>query len=328
MRVEREGGMAIVAGVSRLLVLPVFLLVVFAGGGLVAPWVWWGMQALARGVEVGWVQDLAAQPFLRYVHRCVLGLALIGLWPFARMLGARTAGDVGLVDPGRVRSRWLGGFGIGALMFALTLAFEVGVGGRSGREGLVPGRLAWMMANAAVSGAVVGALEEILFRGVLCRGMADRVGWGVAIPVSSVVYAWSHFLGRGVKPESVEWSTGLEVVTGMVGGSLGGWAMFPGLPTLTLAGVLLACVLRDTGSLYASMGLHTGWVFWIKMRGALTVQGIDLGGGWSESRVSAGWPGLVAVMLALGVYPWWGRWIRGRGQRGIDPPDAPVIRSL
>lgn len=199
-------------------------------------------------------------------------------------------------------------------MFALTLSVELGFGWRIAKPdpGLL--RILAMLGAAAVSALAVGVLEEVLFRGVLCRGLAGRLGWGPAILVSSLVYAWTHFLSKGPRPESVGPWTGLHVVADMVVGSLHRDPLLPGMPTLVLAGVLLGLLLRDTGGLHASMGLHAGWVFWIKIRGGFTQRVAELGVGWGESRVSAGWPGLVAVLIALAVYLAWQR--RGTGGAG------------
>ena len=47
-------------------------------------------------------------------------------------------------------------------------------------------------------------------------------------------------------------------------------ALVPGFFSLTLAGILLGLAYQRTGNLYFSIGLHAGWIFWLKTYGAFT----------------------------------------------------------
>src|SRR5436190_1719664 len=81
--------------------LLIYLLVVFVGGALLAPWLYaltqWGATHFPS------LQHLAKNPFHRFVHRALLGLALIFLWPLFRRMGLRTWEDFGLANP---RQHW------------------------------------------------------------------------------------------------------------------------------------------------------------------------------------------------------------------------------
>src|SRR5262245_10343281 len=68
------------------LALWVYLLFVFAGGAMLAPLV---HEVLSNHT------DLARIPFRRIVARCLLMLALLGLWPFVKALGIRSFQDIG-----------------------------------------------------------------------------------------------------------------------------------------------------------------------------------------------------------------------------------------
>jgi len=46
--------------------------------------------------------------------------------------------------------------------------------------------------------------------------------------------------------------------------------IIPGFLNLTLAGILLGCAYQKTGNLYFSIGLHAGWIFWLKFYGLVT----------------------------------------------------------
>lgn len=208
-------------------------------------------------------------------------------------------------------------------MFALALGVELAAGLRVWRPDQGAPRIAWVLLSAFGAALVVGMLEEPLFRGALCRGLAEAVGWRLALGVSSGLYGWVHFLGKVPSPEPVTWDAGLQVVFSMVRVSLDAGTWLPGMPTLVLAGILLGRLLQRTGSLWVPIGLHTGWVFFIKSRGALTATVPGVGGaGWGESRVSAGWTGLAAVALAVIVFEWLGRGSAcrpGAQSSGTDP---------
>src|SRR2546427_11677954 len=76
--------------------LGIYIIAVFVGGALLAPWLYWLTQSVAQGFP-----HLANSPFHRFVNRSSLGLALIGLWPLLRNLGVASGRDIGLVGPAR-----------------------------------------------------------------------------------------------------------------------------------------------------------------------------------------------------------------------------------
>src|SRR4051794_31309348 len=81
-----------------LLALAIFLLAVFVGGALLAPWLYRAVVALAPGSK------LARTPFARYVNRSLLLMAVVGIPFYVRASGIRRWSDVGL-DPRHVRWR-------------------------------------------------------------------------------------------------------------------------------------------------------------------------------------------------------------------------------
>src|ERR1700722_13681301 len=87
--------------------LLIFLVVVFFGGALVAPCLFWVVQSVAPD------SHLAHNPFHRFVNRSLLALALIGIWPLLRSLGSTSWREIGLARP---KGNWrllLGGFALG-----------------------------------------------------------------------------------------------------------------------------------------------------------------------------------------------------------------------
>lgn len=305
---------------SRTRRLALYLLLVFAGGGLLAPWLWAAVQGVVAGGHADWAGGLARQPFHRYVHRCLLGLALVGLWPLARGLGCRRWADVGLGMAGRkgeaVR-QGMAGLAVAMATFGGALVLEIGLGARHWRAVADPEHWLGVLGAAVLSGVVVGVLEEILFRGVLCGGLRHEIGWPWAILVSSVIYALVHLFHRPPSPDRVTWWSGWEMVGHMLAGVMVPEAWVPGGMTLVVAGVLLGGWYRAAGSLHGVIGLHAGWVVAAKMRAVLTERAAagpggagGAGGGVWDSWVIFGV--LLALLAAAGCREWVGR--RGGGE--------------
>src|SRR5438128_946694 len=85
--------------------LCIYILAVFLGGALLAPWLYWLTQLFAASFP-----HLANSPFHRFVNRSLLGVALIGLWPLFHTMGARSSRDLGLVSPTRQWNKLAAGF--------------------------------------------------------------------------------------------------------------------------------------------------------------------------------------------------------------------------
>lgn len=275
-----------------LLSLTCFGVGVFLLGGAAAPWVWGLAQAAARGLPGAWTEWLAGHPFHRYVHRCLLGIALLGLWPLARAMGCRSRVDLGL--GGRWRWRETGrGMLVGLAMFAVLLVMEGGTGARAMRAGLTLGQVVEGVGRATLAATVVALMEETLFRGLIFGGLRRGMGWLPAMVISSAVYAAVHFLRKPESPETVSWVAGWVTAAQMLEGLWDVRQLIPGFLTLWVAGMLLAGGYSRFGSLHYPVGLHAGWVFWMKMRGVFTVT--------APGSVAGNGGGLLSTWLALGV---------------------------
>jgi membrane protease YdiL (CAAX protease family) len=276
--------------------LLLFFLAVFVGGALLAPWLYWLAQW--TGLE-----SLTQLPFYRFVKRGMLVLALAGMWPFVRSLGVRSWWSVGIGSPAghwtRLGVGFAMGFGSLALAAALALTFEArqldgGIGGRW--WGRVPG--------IALTAAVVGTLEELLFRGALFGALRRAHGWRTALLVSSAVYAIVHFFHTAESTGPVTWSSGLALLPQMIQGFAHPAMLVPGFLALALAGAILALAFQRTGNLYFSIGLHAGWIFWLKFYVVMT----DLRPGaatwfWGTGKLYDGCLALLALGAA-GLVVW------------------------
>jgi len=242
--------------------LLIYFAVVFLGGALLAPWLFalaqWGAAHFP-----GW-QNLAKNPFHRFVDRAILGLALICLWPFFRALGLRTWHDFGLANP---RDHWrkiIFGFAVGFLSLACVVVLAISFGARKLNLEHADSELLRHLLNAGFAALLVPILEELIFRGALFGALRKVHSWQIALVISSVIYALVHFLSKPPSPASVDWASGLLLLPKMLRGSGELETLLPKFLTLTLAGMILGLAYQRTGNLFLSMGLHGGWIFWLK----------------------------------------------------------------
>ena len=286
------------AAMRPLRALIIYILVVFLGGALFAPWLYWLVHTVAASFP-----KLAHTPFHRFVDRSMLLLAFAGLWPLLRQLGARSAGDLGLIRPSGQCQKLCAGFVLGFISLAALAGLALAGGGRAFQSHLQFSQIIETLLSAALTALAVGVLEEILFRGGIFGGLRRVFRWRWALVVSSAIYAIVHFLARTNDPQTVAWNSGFGQLALMLGGFADWQTLIPGFFNLTLAGALLALAYQRTGNLYFSIGLHAGWIFWLKSYGALTTEtphaNLWL---WGSGRMIDGWVALGVLSLTLIVF--------------------------
>ena len=279
--------------------LALYLLAVFIGGPLLAPWLYHGIQALAPSVPA--LEAAARMPFARYVNRGLLIVALLGLPLFARAAGVRLWSDVG-IPPGFIRWRRFGvAFALGFVSLAAVCAVTLAAGGRLLKP-RTPGELAGQFLGVLATALIVAVIEELLFRGAMFGMLRRAMRWPAALAVSSGVYAITHFMARAENPPSVDWLSGLRVLPTMLAGMTDVRTLFPALLSLALAGVILGLAYQWTGDLSASIGIHAGWIFWLKFYGFATrrAPGVDPWF-WGSGRLVDGWLAFAAIVVVLAV---------------------------
>ncbi len=255
-------------------------------------------------------------PFHRFLDRSLLGLALIGLWPLLRYLGIRSWREVGFSrDGGGWRKAGLGfliGFGSLALVAAVVI-----IGGA--REVHISGDVGKQLLGAILTAAVVAILEEVLFRGGLFGALRKALQWPVALVISSAVYALVHFLKKGNSPAQVDWLSGLGLLPQMFRNFADLSYIVPAFFVLLLVGAILALAYQRTGSLYMSIGLHAGWIFWFRAYLALTKATVKSGSSfWGTDWLIDGWLAFL-VLGAVFLVLW--KWLPGkvRGEFVLTP---------
>lgn len=282
----------------------IYLLVVFIGGPLVAPWIYWGAQHFADAWP--W---LAEQPFRRYVNRCLLVAALGGMYPLIRAFGASSVAELGLVKPTGQWRKLFGGFALGFISLAIIVGLTVLAGKRVFAYDLNTARFIKIMLEAALAGIAVGIIEELLFRGAIFGAFRKVMHWTLAALISSSIYAILHFMKSVDEMAADHWYSGLVVLGYMFSGFANVQEIVPGFFNLTLAGALLALAYQKSGNLYFSIGLHAGWIFWRRANGALTdiprIDGVEDPAAYEQlwfygtKTITDGWLAAIVLIAAM-----------------------------
>lgn len=278
--------------------LGIYIAVVFIGGALLAPWLYWLAQSLGHSFP-----KLASFPFSRFVSRSLLILALAGIWPLLKSLGAKSLSDIGLVRPAGQWQKFFGGFALASVSLAIVALAAIAANARLFDNNFLHNHFGERISGAIATGLVVAVLEEILFRGAIFGAFKKVFDWRFALVLSSMIYAIVHFL-EGVKTtEPVTWFSGLVVLPRMLHGFTVWHDLVPGFFTLTLVGALLALAYQRTGNLYFSIGLHAGWIFWLKSYGVFTneIPGASTWF-WGTLKMTNGWFALMVLSATLAVF--------------------------
>lgn len=279
--------------------LLVFLLVVFVGGALLAPWLYFGVQSLAT--QFPSLEKLAAAPFHRYVNRCLILLAVLGLYPLLKGLGINSWREIGFHGQDKTKGL-LWGFLLGLASLALVATLAVAGGARELNLDHEPSQIIRHLLNATLAAVIVGILEEFIFRGGMFGGLKKTIPWKAALVLSSAVYALVHFFARTTPPPTVAWYTGFIVLGKMSVGFTDFQSLIPAFLNLLIAGMILALAFQFTRNLYMSIGLHAGWIFWLKSYGFLTREKAGANTWfWGTTKLIDGWMALVILVLVLGV---------------------------
>ncbi len=207
-------------------------------------------------------------PFHRIGERIGMLAFLLGFLLVARRLRLADRASLGFGAPRRVFLRELSiGLGLGVLTMAAVAASMAALGLLDFRKaaGYGAGALAALIAKRLASGLAVALIEETALRGAMYTGIQRESGAVAAIVLTSLVYAWTHFLGSyHVPPAQVSASSGVALLHGTLRSFDHPLGIADAFLCLTAVGVVLALVRSITGNIAAGMGLHAGWV-WVML---------------------------------------------------------------
>src|SRR6059036_1219858 len=246
--------------------LIIYLAAVFIGGGLLAPWLYWIVDA------TGLMGHEGAPPFYKFILRSLQIVALAGIWPLLRFLKIDSWNAVGLQRASDWRRQIGSGYFLGFVSLGFVAAAALISGTRTWDSHRGTLSIATGLTGAIASAIVVAALEELLFRGIIFGAVRQFNHWLAALGISSAIYSIVHFFQKPDVAADINWSSGLEALPGMMRGFTDLDRVVPGFFVLLLVGAILGAAYHRSGSLYYSIGLHAGWIFWLKSYGVLTAQ--------------------------------------------------------
>lgn len=273
----------------------IYIAFVFLGAALLAPWLYKVVQLAA--MEYPGLRPLAQSPFHRYLNRCLIALALIGLWQFLRALQIRSANQLGFTASNPVSDMMRG------LLWALAvIALLTGAAVLAQAHVLSSRELLWAkhLRNAVLAALLVPVIEEVLFRAGLFGALRKRWSLWPAAIISSLIYALVHFFARPENPPAVQWDSGFVILGHMLHGFTD-WRLFlPAFINLFLIGVLLALAYEKTRAIYFSLGLHAGFIFGAKTFSFLTDPAPRANQWlWGSEKLIDGWAACLALVLLL-----------------------------
>ncbi|MGO8700179.1 MAG: lysostaphin resistance A-like protein [Limisphaerales bacterium] len=273
-----------------------YFVVVFIGGALLAPGLYWGTQWGSHHWPL--LTRLAAHPFHRFLGRSLLGLAVLGLWPLLRFGGMAKWRDLGFVKQKQMGMDFLRGLAIGWASLAAAALLACIFGARAWAPPASVAEVMRPLFSATLTALLVAVLEEILFRGALFGLLRKAVSWPAALAASSAIYSLSHFIARTEWKQPVDWSSGLTLLGEMIRHHP---PLVPAFFTLFVAGAILALAYERSGALFLPIGLHAGWIFWLKISGVFFHQTGVGQAVWGSDNIIHGWAPLLILLFVLAL---------------------------
>lgn len=225
-------------------------------GALLAPPLFWAAQgAMAEGRLL----FLKKYEFQKYFNRAVLIAAVGLLWPVLRWLRVPSWSGLSIKGISEGKGILIQGLLLGAGAMTVLAAVYLGLGVYDLRDEWS----AKIIGKALISAAVVGVLEESLFRGGLLMLFRRSMSSFGALWTSSAVFAAVHFIkpDPSVKIQTVAWNSGFLLAPHAFHQFAEPVLLASSFLTLLVFGWILGWAVERTGALWMSIGLHSGLVF-------------------------------------------------------------------
>jgi membrane protease YdiL (CAAX protease family) len=258
----------------------------------------------------GWARDLILENGPARVLRRIQTLCAVALAPWLlRRIGWRGLDDIGWSQGSTPAGERLRGFcnwfAVGCVLMSLLFLLSLWLGVRNWQPPGFWEGLRRIFTAFVVTGIGVGILEETLTRGVLYRVLARAWSPWTAAGVTSLLFAWAHFMKA--PPES--FSQGIGAV---VRGSLFAEFANPVVPlkflNMFLFGLVLCRLVRSTGEIWAAAGLHAAAVGAIKCFSRFTefnpAQPYRAWIGGHSAKFDDGWLLSLLLLILLGLLEW------------------------
>lgn len=166
------------------------------------------------------------------------------------------------------RRRWIH-FCLGLLLTFLTVMAVLPIEVWSGRFVAVDRSVGYFLGKlpkVLLGGVIVSVLEELFFRVILLRKLAERMSFVFAAILSSALYAFVHFISpsKSYAYDSFQLLGGFEYFAVLLSRFLF-WEIYPQMFGLFLVGLILCFAIQRSNSIYLCIGMHAGWAMSVKL---------------------------------------------------------------
>jgi membrane protease YdiL (CAAX protease family) len=165
-----------------------------------------------------------------------------------------------------------------------------------------------LMLSGIITGLTVALIEETFLRGAMQTAITRESGARLAIVLTSLVYAATHFIGRYRVPAAeVNAGSGLDMLANAFSTLAHPVAILDAFLCLTAVGIMLGMVRARTGNIAAPIGLHAGWVAVIYVVRETSERRESGAGAWLLSDYDGfiGWMVLGWALVLGAVLSWW-----------------------
>lgn len=215
-----------------------------------------------------WIHEFTGFRFERVLSRLVMVLTLVAVFLWLRY-HEHTFEPYGLKLAPDWKKWCLKGFALGFMTLLLLTGLEVALGGREFELNSDP---AWKMVvktiEYVIAAFIIGLIEEFFFRGYVYEHL-KRLRWTTIVSaiVTNVFYASVHFIKRSnyVTPEHPTYLDSFRTFFHLFETFIHFDRFWPSFIGLFLFGMVLSYAYHRTGSLYLSIGIHAGCVFFLKL---------------------------------------------------------------
>lgn len=249
--------------------------------------------------------------FHRVASRIAMLTLLVGFFFVARRLGVADRASLGFTLP---RSRFVAELAravvLGLVTMLPVLATMVLLDMRELKPGMALNlaTLPKLLAAGLLTGLVVALIEETFLRGAMQTAITRESGTRIAVLLTSLVYAATHFIGKyRVAAADVHPGSGLDMLSGALSAFANPVGILDAFLCLTAVGIMLGMVRALTGSIAACIGLHAGWVAVIYVVRATSQRDADSPAWWLMSDYDGfiGWMVLAWTFVLGALLYWW-----------------------
>lgn len=248
--------------------------------------------------------DFLPYKFERIFNRIVMIASLVAVLVFVR-INAATLEGYGLTWKSESPRLFLIGFLSGLVTLGSLAVLKAFCGvARWSPESMALTAVFLKILGVFGAAVLIGVIEEFFFRGFIYDSLKKVFRGRVlcAILVTSVFYSLIHFIGEKkpfIGPDPI-FSDSLKLIVTPLTSLLEWQSFWRGAVGLFLFGIVLSIASIRSRSLYPSIGLHAGCVFFVKLDGLFVDFSNDYPFLWGSAKMYDGLSGWLFLTL-LGV---------------------------